>query len=95
MRRIVLALSLTVAFLVGCLTATVATQLVVPPIKAGTNPQKWEYTCISNKQKGNIIQNSNELGNQGWEMVAASGSLENGSGLAKAYLLYCFKRPLP
>ena len=46
MKRLVLALSLTIAFLVGCLTATVATKFVVPPIKAGTNPQKWEYHCF-------------------------------------------------
>ena len=88
MKRLVIALSLTVAFLVGCLTATVASNFVVPPIKAGTNPQKWEYTCF--RKYADLLDEtkslSDKLGSQGWEMSSTAGGPFG--------VVYCFKRPL-
>jgi hypothetical protein len=31
-----------VAFVFGCVTES----LVVPPVRAGTNPTRWKYKCI-------------------------------------------------
>src|SRR5690348_6309430 len=34
-----------IVFIVGCATGGVAAQLVVPPVRAGTSPTRWEYQC--------------------------------------------------
>jgi len=76
-------------FGLGCVAATVAKPLVVPPARAGTNPQRWEYTCFNDtiyKSAESVAQKSNQLGAQGWELsTSAAGNNE---------ALWCFKRPL-
>ena len=88
MKKLCLAMALTIAFLVGCITAHVASDLVVPPARAGTSPQKWEYFCFKGTFAPEIQEAANKAGGQGWEMVAATG----GGG---KYSDWCFKRPLP
>ena len=92
MKRLILALTITVAFLVGCITATVATQLVVPPIKAGTNPKKWEYTCFKEPfTDAKATSQANKHGSEGWELVSVTPV----SGSISALMGWCYKRPLP
>ena len=74
------------AFLVGCAAAMVAAPIVVPPVRAGTSPAKWEYDCASTKVK-EITATANKFGPEGWEMVNFAPS---GGGWARV----CFKRPL-
>jgi hypothetical protein len=70
-----------VAFVFGCATEA----LVVPPVRAGTNPTRWEYKCLDTwdpERDGN----ANKLGAQGWELAAVGD--RNGQR-------WCFKRALP
>ena len=64
---------------IGCAAAP----FVVPPARAGTNPQNWEYLCFQESYPDKIAEKANKAGAQGWEMILSNGSL------------YCLKRPLP
>jgi hypothetical protein len=81
-------------FLVGCAAGAVGTStFVVPPVRAGTAPQKWEYLCknFDNTARDGIeaaTRSANIAGVQGWEMSGMAG----GGGTLMAM---CFKRPLP
>jgi hypothetical protein len=68
-----------IAFALGCVTEA----LIVPPVRAGTNPARWEYTCLTGSSVEGAIHDSNRLGAQGWELATHSGNL------------LCFKRVLP
>jgi hypothetical protein len=78
------ALVLLVVFFAGC----AASRLIVPPARAGTSPQRWEYFCKHDWGDKDITSMANEAGQQGWELAAvgAEGSLPP---------TWCFKRPLP
>ena len=74
MRRIVVGLSLLVAFLVGCLASSVVTPQVfhVPPARAGSTPQKWEYSCIATldlEKAQQATMRFSQMGSEGWELV--------------------------
>ncbi len=83
MRNLILGLALSVAFIVGCLVRS----LVVPPVRAGTNPPKWEYKCFRENGAADIEKKSNRLGAAGFELVGAAG--------AHYHPYWCFKRRLP
>jgi hypothetical protein len=86
MKRLYLAMALTIAFLVGCITAHVASDLVVPPARAGTSPQKWEYMCVRDTDLERIQSIANKAGGEGWKMASAAGGV---------VMIWCFERPLP
>jgi len=58
-KKLVVVLSLAVAFLVGCIVG----QKVISPVRAGTSPTRWEY------MRG-LDKDANKAGTQGWELVA-------------------------
>jgi hypothetical protein len=68
-----------IAFVLGCVTEA----LVIPPVRAGTNPTRWEYTCQPGYSLRGAVEMSNRVGAQGWELVTQAGEM------------MCFKRPLP
>jgi hypothetical protein len=71
---------LLLGIIVGCAAERV---LAVPPARAGTTPQRWEYACERvNWEPQNVTRAANEFGQQGWEMSAAMNTV------------WCFKRPL-
>ncbi len=86
MKQFVLGLSVSVAFVVGCVTATVAQSTAVPEANAAAaGGQRWEYICRQpggglQRQFDKIAAEMNEFGAQGWEAISHD---------------YCFKRPLP
>ncbi len=84
MRNLVIALSLTVALLAGCIIGATASRLVVPPVRAGTSPPKWEYKCFKDIDLEDIERKANKLGRAGFEMTGTSYGFK-----------YCFKRRLP
>jgi hypothetical protein len=45
-----------VAFVFGCVTEA----LVVSPVRAGTNPTRWEYKCLVNEFEAEM--QANQLG---------------------------------
>jgi hypothetical protein len=82
-----------IVFVVGCATGGVAAQLVVPPVRAGTSPTRWEYQCaVADSEDNAVVPTLNKLGAEGWELVntAPHGT----SGYVRSYLL-CAKRALP
>jgi hypothetical protein len=90
---------LAIVFVVGCATGGVAAQRVVPPVRAGTSPTRWEYQCLR-IGGGTVTSTLNQLGAQGWElasMVPAHADREvlgAGNYEVDAYTL-CTKRALP
>lgn len=85
-----------IVFVVGCATGGVAAQLVVPPVRAGTSPTRWEYQCVNaDPHVEDVTDTLNKLGAQGWELVSmrARGTLTGGYGSVSSYL--CAKRALP
>ena len=78
------------AFLAGCL-ATQLAPLVIPPARAGTSPQKWEYACMASPYDAKATDDAakaNEFGQSGWEMIGALAHYGGGGD-------WCFKRSLP
>ncbi len=79
----IVALSVAAGVVIGC--AVASSPLIVPPVRAGTTPQKWEYLCFERHWK-KVHGEANKVGKHGWEMVGLSGTTG---------ILACFKRPLP
>jgi len=79
-----------IVFVVGCATGGVAAQLVVPPVRAGAAPTRWEYGCSSvNEPDGEGASLLNKVGADGWEIVSMAPT-----GLRNMYM-FCTKRALP
>jgi hypothetical protein len=78
-----------IVFVVGCATGGVAAQLVVPPVRAGTSPTRWEYRC-EGTSGSQITPTLNKLGAEGWELV----SMTSHEGFLTSYS-FCTKRALP
>ena len=73
-------------FLLGCAGSELAS-LVVPPARAGTSPQKWEYVCKAASGDADTTAMANAFGKEGWEMLGGAGN--------PGTMRWCFKRPLP
>jgi len=81
-------------FLIGCMTAFVAKELIIPPLHASNiNAKKWDYFCF--KEDGYNVQDEKKIeeslkkaGTEGWELVTGTSRGSN------QHVLYCFKRPL-
>jgi len=86
-----------IVFVVGCATGGVAAQLVVPPVRAGTSPTRWEYQCVtveSDKIELAPVNSAlNKLGAQGWQLVSIAVPSYRGNHDADAFTL-CTKREL-
>ncbi len=77
------------AFLAGC-GGSQAARFLVPVARADMPVHRWEYDCREGTEQ--ITNLSNQLGQQGWEMVAATGW---GNTRLSERMVWCFKRPLP
>lgn len=90
--------SLALLFVIGCATGGVAAQFVVPPVRAGTSPTRWEYQCVTAESKDDgTTSAANKLGAQGWELVSTAPAGWSGTEYGQrtyGYLL-CAKRALP
>jgi hypothetical protein len=95
-----------VIFLIGCATGGVASQFVVPPARAGTNPTRWEYLCKA-QVAGNPSATEfsswgwttelNRWGAEGWELVSVTPRPSSGFGgfVTTHDFILCSKRALP
>jgi hypothetical protein len=79
---------LLLGIIVGCAAERV---LTVPPARAGTTPQRWEYACHRANDENDATKLANQFGQQGWELASAADFSSGGYG----YVIWCFKRPLP
>ncbi len=80
-----------IVFVIGCATGGVAAQLVVPPVRAGTSPTRWEYKCAEVEDwpdRGGLTPILNNFGEEGWDIA----SMQRYDSYR--YML-CLKRPLP
>jgi hypothetical protein len=85
-----------IVFIIGCIAGGVAGEILVPPVRAGTNPVRWEYNCVNGN--ANLGEQLNQYGAAGWEMVSAFASHlehEYEGGLHANNDAFCFKRALP
>lgn len=82
-----------IIFLIGCATGGVASRLVVPPVRAGTAPTRWEYTCILVADQ--LSSSMNSLGAQGWELVTAFPTYYDPIRHDATAFTLCSKRALP
>ena len=83
--------SLGIVFLVGCAVGGAASHVVAPPVRAGTNPERWEHYCF--KGSSGISQTADKLGAEGWEMVAGAGAGAGDGIMKEMVFVFCFKRP--
>lgn len=92
MRQFLLGLSISAAFILGCLTSQHAPELSMPTASAYEG-QRWDYTCTMWPELG-ILRDENaskmeahldQLGTQGWELAPIP---------AGDAAMLCFKRPV-
>lgn len=89
MRGFILGLSLSVAFIVGCVAGS--TGLVTPPASANAVvEQRWAYFCFERDNVDEINDMANGAGLRGWEMVAATLT-----GGKDGRAVWCFRQPRP
>jgi hypothetical protein len=75
-----------VAFVLGCVAESLVGVRFASPVRAGTQPSRWEYECFDSH---NPIEKANVVGASGWELVLAMrGGGPDGDR-------WCFKRALP
>jgi hypothetical protein len=72
-----------IIFLVGCATGGVASQLVVPPARAGTAPTRWEHFCrrasaASLTGVDSFTEKLDDAGARGWELVSVTPAHQDG-----------------
>jgi len=82
-------------FLVGCAVGGASSHFIVPPATAQQQATltRWEYHCFSSRS--GITARANQLGAEGWEMIAAAGSGSGDGILQRDKMIWCFKRPRP
>jgi len=80
MKNFILGLSLSVAFIIGCL----ARPLLEQPVQASPTSQQWQYRCFENHGAEDVETDANRLGKFGYEMAAATS--------VGFRLHWCFKR---
>ena len=82
MRAIIVAVFVLGAFVAGLFTTQ------INPVAADTPAKRnqWQYQCFEASGVAQVIERSNKMGEQGWELVTSAGT--------KGSTLWCFKRPL-
>ena len=90
MKGFALGLSLSIAFIVGCMAAPMVTgrsNAQVPPRTAQQMADgilRWQYTCYLDRARRPDIVRLNEYGAEGWELTGGRSTVAE----------FCFKRPL-
>ena len=64
MRGFWLGLSLSVAFILGCVSAP----MIVPQTRAQQEATRWVYLCFGAEAATEVQERANEVGARGWEM---------------------------
>lgn len=87
MRGFLLGLSLSLAFIVGCVTGQ--SRYGVPRAEAAAVvEQRWSYFCFEASTVDDVHFKANAAGLRGWEMVSSS---TNNDG----QIIWCFRQPRP
>ena len=86
-----------IVFILGCATGGVASQIVIPPVRADTAPTRWEYYCLRVEGGGGVTSTLNKMGAEGWELAGVAPAHQSsayGSTAVDMYM-FCAKRALP
>ena len=87
MRGFLIGLSLSLAFIVGCVASS--TRYGVPKAEAAAVvEQRWSYFCIQANDVEDLNFKANAAGMRGWDMVASTPD-HNGQ------MIWCFRQPRP
>jgi hypothetical protein len=88
-----------IVFIVGCVTGGVASQVVIPPVRAGTAPARWEYYCVRANGGGEVTATLNKMGAEGWDLAGVAPAhispVGAWSGSDVETYMFCAKRGLP
>ena len=88
MRGFLLGLSVSLAFIVGCVTGS--TGALLPRAEAEVVvEQRWAYFCFERADVDDINDMANGAGARGWELVAAADGGKEGAPV------WCFRQPRP
>ncbi|MGB8328497.1 MAG: hypothetical protein WCE62_00110 [Polyangiales bacterium] len=82
MRAIIVAVFLVGAFVAGAFI-TKANRVSAEPAPKN----QWQYQCFEATGVAQVTEQSNRMGEQGWELVTSAASSQGST-------LWCFKRPL-
>lgn len=89
MRGFLLGLSVSVAFVVGCVAG--ASRFVLPRADAAyVVEQRWAYFCFEESNVEEVTYKANAAGARGWELVAAAPERDGGGDS-----IWCFRQPRP
>jgi hypothetical protein len=83
--------AVSVTFVIGCVVGGASSRLAAQPRPAPAYT-RWEYNCFNTPFQ--TTDKANELGAQGWEMVAGAGAGGGASSVSHfETFIWCFKRP--
>jgi len=87
MRGFLIGLSISLAFIVGCVAGS--SRYGVPKAEAAAVvEQRWSYFCFEASGVDDVSFKANAAGMRGWEMASATAS-ESGA------TIWCFRQPRP
>lgn len=86
MRGFLIGLSISLAFIVGCVAGS--TRYGVPKAEAAVVEQRWSYFCFEASKVDDVSFKANAAGMRGWEMASATTNAEDQT-------IWCFRQPRP
>lgn len=87
MRGFLIGLSVSLAFIVGCVTGS--SRYGVPKAQAAAVvEQRWSYFCFEASTVDDVSFKANAAGMRGWEMASATNT-------ANDQTIWCFRQPRP
>ena len=87
MRGFALGLSISIAFIAGCVASS--SRIGLSQAKAtAVIEQRWAYFCFDATSTEDLNYKANAAGLRGWEMVSGNGPTDKGS-------TWCFRQPRP
>jgi hypothetical protein len=84
-----------IIFVIGCATGGVASQVIIPPVRAGTTPTRWEHLCLE-ADPGSLTAQLNKMGAEGWELASMAPHHRTVGGTTDLdTFIFCSKHALP
>jgi hypothetical protein len=88
MRGFLIGVSISLAFIVGCVASS--TRYGVPKAEAAAVvEQRWSYFCFEAGSVEDVNFKANAAGMRGWEMAASTNNAANDQ------MVWCFRQPRP
>jgi hypothetical protein len=88
MRGFLIGMSISLAFIVGCVAGSTRYGAVPRAEAAAVVEQRWSYFCFEADTVDDVHFKANAAGMRGWEMVSSSTN-------ANGQVIWCFRQPRP